>query len=178
MNAYSNLPLGPALTMEALLAAKAKLDALGPPPPADITVAPDLLGRFHHITEPFDGAPNPLGRPLAGTEIHVDVRLVPGTWHPGKPFRAPEPTIREEGPGSEYFARTRKILTTYRCPACSFRAGVETEHAPPCPLPPELRTATDWKLEAEMRPRRERNEQIKVRARRTYDAHLCEPRER
>lgn len=87
---------GPALTLDALNQARQKIEAAGPPPPSEITVSPDLEDALRDALAPPSG-PRPTGTPptaiLAALpapgafRIHIDERLPPRTWHPGKPRR-------------------------------------------------------------------------------------------
>jgi hypothetical protein len=89
---YSNGIAGRPITMADLLETKAKLDALGPIPPADITVAYDVADQLRDLAPPSAVRavstlpPSTLARPLGGIVVHVDERLPPGTWHPGLPL--------------------------------------------------------------------------------------------
>jgi len=85
----------------------------------------------------------------------------------------PDPVVAVEGPESERFARTRRIRTTFRCPACPYFCGAQAPHVPGSGLPPELRDVAAWRSEAEAKRAREQMVQLEASARRSYAAHRC-----
>jgi hypothetical protein len=80
------------LTMADIVAAAAAVEPRGPPPPADITVAPDIVAALLDFAPPSAvrrvsaALPMPFGR-LDAVRVHLDDRLSAGHWHPGLPRR-------------------------------------------------------------------------------------------
>lgn len=88
MSTYSNAAPMPPITLESIREAARALEALDPMPPADITVALDVLDKIRDAGPPsriVPRGPSPFVRPLGEVTIHADERLPPGTWHPGRP---------------------------------------------------------------------------------------------
>ena len=94
MNTYSNGygPVRPISAADVLAAADA-VEQLGPPPPSDITVAPDILAALRDLAPPSGvrrvsaAPPAPFGR-LDALRVHVDELLPAGCWHTGPPGRS------------------------------------------------------------------------------------------
>ncbi|HEY8926588.1 MAG TPA: hypothetical protein VIU64_19530 [Polyangia bacterium] len=86
---YSNGPPMPPITLESIREAARALEALGPIPPADLTVALDVHAALRDAGPPsriVAHGPSPFVRDLGEVTIHADARIPAGTWHPGRPL--------------------------------------------------------------------------------------------